>query len=367
MNFILQVKLDEREMRMSDRMKVSLLLPSRGVGGGVRAIMRFAKSLKSRGHDVRIFAKYVKPPLKDRTKQYIIDTLYGQTDWLSQSDVPVIDYTSLRDHSFDSEELVVAMCTQTTVDMQVLSKSEGIQVYHCHGMEIENWEPMIKAWHFPTYKIAVSSKLCRAITKETGQKCYGVVPDGVDLSEYYPSESILPRDGIGSIFRWRYSKDPGNVIRIFNILESKLTHTSLLSFGMGKKPRGLGRVKYFRLPTVEKGRELYSRCKVWFLPSIEEGFGLPILEAMACGCVVVATDSGGPSDIIINGENGFLVDVGNYGEIVRRITQILEDDLLFNRLVKKGFETVNKYSWESAGIIMEEKLMSIRKENNLIK
>jgi glycosyltransferase involved in cell wall biosynthesis len=348
-----------------DELRVSLLLPCRGVGGGVRAIMRMAKSLKARGHDVRIFAKYSRASFLDRMRARYIDAAYGETDWLIHADVPVFDYLSLSDYHFDRNELVVAMCAQTSFDLMELKEGMGIRVYHCHGSEIENWERMIAAWHLPTQKIAISSKLCRDISAETGQKCHGIVPDGVDLEEYYPSPHGHSRDAVGAGFRWSYSKDPENIIRIFQNLAKRVPETPLLSFGMGRKPGGLRDVAYARYPTVEKARGIYSRCKAWFLPSIQDGFGMPVLEAMACGCAVVATNCGGPGDIIANGQNGFLADVGNYGEIVRRIVQILEDDDLYARIAQRGFETARRYSWDAAGASMEKKLTAIRSESRL--
>jgi glycosyltransferase involved in cell wall biosynthesis len=345
---------------MPDELRVTFLLPYGGFGGGARAIMRFANALKDQGNEARILARKSDLSLKDKLREGYLNKVYGNKDWLQYSEVPVASYSSLRDFSFARDELVVAMCTQTSFDLMELDPGSCIPVYHCHGAEIEHWEPMIKAWHLPTRKISVSSRLCRAISEETGQKCYGVAPDGVDTNEYFPSVPENARKAVGAGFRWRYSKDPWNTIRVFDVLRSRLRGTPQISFGTGKRPKGLEKVSYSRLPDVEQARGLYSRCRVWFLTSIEEGFGLPVLEAMACGCAVVATDSGGPSDIIKNGENGFLVEVGNYGAMAYRAAQIFEDDALYARLREGGLETARRYSWEAAGAILEGKLSEIR-------
>jgi len=325
--------------------------------------MLFAKELKARGHDVRIFVRKDRRSARERARNLYLAARYGDADWLRLSDVPVIDYTSLSDHSFGRDELVIAMCSRTSFDLMELGPAACIPVYHCHGAEIQNWDAMIEAWHLPTYKLAVCSRLARAMDEETGRPGYGVVPDGVDMTEYYPALSESARDSVGAGFRWSYAKDPDNIIRVFSELRRRMPGLPLVSFGDGRRPRRLKGVEYSRLPSVERGRTLYSRCLVWFLPSIQEGFGLPLLEAMACGCAVVATDSGGPTDLIKNGQNGFLAEVGYYGEIVRRIVQLLEDDELRGRFVREGRETAKRYSWEAAGAVLEERLLAIRDDD----
>jgi hypothetical protein len=356
------MKYQQRGIAMLKKLRVTLLLPFRGVGGGVRAIMRFANVLKVRGHEVRILARHEDASLKDKIRHAYLIKTYGESDWLKYAEVPVSEYVSLRDFSFSPDELVVAMCTRTSFDVMELDKGSCIPVYHCHGSELEDWENMLIAWNMPTKKISVCSQLATEMEVETGQKCYGVVPDGVDLAEYFPAGNELSRNAVGAGYHWTYTKDPVNTARVFEKIGTRCPSVPRIAFGSGKKPRALKGVEYTRLPTVEEARAIYSRCKVWFHTSIREGFGLPILEAMACGCALVATNSGGPSDMISNGENGFIVDVGNFGAMTHKIAQIFDDDALYGRLRENGLETAKRYSWEAAGALMEKKLMEIRAE-----
>jgi glycosyltransferase involved in cell wall biosynthesis len=64
---------------------------------------------------------------------------------------------------------------------------------------------------------------------------------------------------------------------------------------------------------------LYQEAKCFVLPSYEEGFGMVILEAMACGIPVVSTRCGGPNDIVLDGENGYLVDIGDVNAMAEKI------------------------------------------------
>ena len=92
---------------------------------------------------------------------------------------------------------------------------------------------------------------------------------------------------------------------------------------------------------------LYNEAAVCVMPSIVEGFGLTLLEAMACGCPVIATDSGGAVDIIHNGENGLLVTYGDTDKLAASIIQLMTNEETRNRIVENVFKTVQSFTWEA--------------------
>ena len=90
---------------------------------------------------------------------------------------------------------------------------------------------------------------------------------------------------------------------------------------LAERIRFHGRVEANRVPGF------FARARVLLMPSmIPESFGLVGIEAMACARPVVAFDSGGISDWLVNGKTGFLVERGNLREFARRIEQLLVDD-----------------------------------------
>lgn len=343
---------------MDSRLTISFLLPSRGVGGGARAIMRFGNELLNRGHTVRIFYRNVLT-LKNKIRKKILNTIYENNDWLASFNGISVPYQLLNPEWFARDEIILSMCAQTTFDLTSLPDDIGIKIYHCHGAEIENWERMLKAWETPIPKLVVSSHLINMFKREVGQDVIGVVPDGVDTTEYYPSKSETERIGLGGNFRWSYTKDPANVISIFKSLKKDLPGVPLYTFSDGRKPKDLRGINYHRYPSVKEARDLYSTCKAWFLASIREGFGMPILEAMACGCVVVSTDSGGPSDIIEHGKNGFIVEIGNVGSLVHKLKIIYNNPELQKEMSNNAIETAKRFSWERAVDRLEEYLKQI--------
>jgi D-inositol-3-phosphate glycosyltransferase len=87
---------------------------------------------------------------------------------------------------------------------------------------------------------------------------------------------------------------------------------------------------------------LYQQASVFALPSDEEGFGMVLLEAMACGVPVVSTRSGGPDGIITDAEDGFLVQRGDAAAMAARLGQVLEDDGLAAEMGRNARRTIEQ-------------------------
>ena len=91
-------------------------------------------------------------------------------------------------------------------------------------------------------------------------------------------------------------------------------------------------------------RVFYSRASAFLFPSLYEGFGLPPLEAMAHGVPVLTSSVSSLPEVFSHA--ALLVNPENVFEIARGIRQILTEDALRDTLVRRGYELVQKYSWE---------------------
>ena len=89
---------------------------------------------------------------------------------------------------------------------------------------------------------------------------------------------------------------------------------------------------------------LIAGAEVFVLPSLYEGFGLPVLEAMACGTPVVAADNSSLSEVA--GDAGLLFDPNSGQKLADALLEILDDDKLRDSLRKKGLERAKGFSWE---------------------
>ncbi len=87
-----------------------------------------------------------------------------------------------------------------------------------------------------------------------------------------------------------------------------------------------------------------KKSDIFVLSSLWEGFPNVILEALCCGLPVVSTDClTGPAEIINSGENGFLVNVGDYAAMADRIAELLKTEKTAARIKKNGRKKVNEF------------------------
>ena len=95
------------------------------------------------------------------------------------------------------------------------------------------------------------------------------------------------------------------------------------------------------LPVLPQGElaERLRQCRVFLSLDVMEGFGLPMLEAMACGCAAVGWDSGGCSEYARSGSNALLARYGDDEALARLLRKVLVEDSVAERLSASGMET----------------------------
>jgi glycosyltransferase involved in cell wall biosynthesis len=89
--------------------------------------------------------------------------------------------------------------------------------------------------------------------------------------------------------------------------------------------------------------DLYQNAKLFVYPSLHEGFGLPVVEAMACGCPVVTSNLSSLPEIA--GDAALFVDPYRVDDIASSILKILRNENLASNLVSKGLERAKQYTW----------------------
>ena len=109
---------------------------------------------------------------------------------------------------------------------------------------------------------------------------------------------------------------------------------------------------------------LYASADVFAFPSVKEGWGLVLLEAMSAGVPVVSSNIPPMTEFLRNGENAVLVDPADYKGLARGILEVVEDPELAARLTSNGDETARFYSWESAALRHAELYGSILEERS---
>jgi glycosyltransferase involved in cell wall biosynthesis len=115
--------------------------------------------------------------------------------------------------------------------------------------------------------------------------------------------------------------------------------------------RNNAKIKFIDYIEEEDKPFLYNLAALFVYPSYYEGFGLPLLEAMACGCPVICGHNSSQVEVV--GEAGLLVNPFNLNEIKLAMESLLSDNELRDRLIKKGLQRAKDFSWQqtAAGTI----------------
>jgi glycosyltransferase involved in cell wall biosynthesis len=104
-----------------------------------------------------------------------------------------------------------------------------------------------------------------------------------------------------------------------------------------------GHVEYLGYVTADRRAELFRGARVFLMPSFEEGFGLPALEAMAAGVPVIASQRGSLPEVVADA--GLLIDPTDARALAAAIDSVLADEPLWQNLRQRGLARARQFSW----------------------
>jgi glycosyltransferase involved in cell wall biosynthesis len=106
----------------------------------------------------------------------------------------------------------------------------------------------------------------------------------------------------------------------------------------------LDRIKFLDFVGDEDLPSLYKNAFCFVLPSLYEGFGLPVLEAMKFGCPTVISDTSSLPEV--GGDAALYFDPQSADDIAEKLGKVIADEKLREEMIKKGYNQVKKFSWE---------------------
>lgn len=233
--------------------------------------------------------------------------------------------------------------------VQPPSKAKKVTTYHdVIPLKFPKWSsPKIVAVHKRRLKI-VEKEIDKVIAVSENTK-----KDLMEVSSLRPEQIEVIYEGVTENFKPALEKDKSEFLKKYKLPEKFILATG----GVGER-KNLVRIKeaskdfnlVISLKDIgvldEELPLLYSSAQVLVYTSLYEGFGRPILEAMACGVPVITSNVSSMPEVAENA--AVLVDPKNVDEIRKSIKAIMEDKDLKKELVKKGLKRVKKFTWEGA-------------------
>jgi len=219
---------------------------------------------------------------------------------------------------------------------------------------------IVRIWKSAASVISNSQGLKDLALESNQEQEIGIIHNGIDVGQFKPDPSrknpdefvitpggsrITARKGLGYLveavselvpeypnIRLRIMGE-GNESERLKIMVSKLKLEKNVEF--------LGRVPHD--DTVPK----YQEADLFVLPSLNEGMSNAMLEALATGLPIVTTNTGGASELVKVGENGFIVEFENSRDIAEKIRTIMDDKDLMESMSRKSLEMSKEMSWQS--------------------
>jgi glycosyltransferase involved in cell wall biosynthesis len=192
-------------------------------------------------------------------------------------------------------------------------------------------------------RVSPSSGVSRML-REIGSTSAIQIPDGLDSGQFGVDTPPQNRDlVVGFPLRGERSKDLPTALAAAELIWLAYPDVRIESFretAAGLPPR---LVQHGRLSDVDL-RKFYNRCAVFMLSSRYEGWGLPALEAMACGAAVVSTRNGGTEDFVTDGESGRLVSPADPDALAGAVIELLADRPMRLRLAENGVRRARELS-----------------------
>lgn len=354
-------------------MRITFVLPQAGLSGGVRVVAIYADRLQQRGHEVTVVSLPPRPlTLKNKVKTFLKTFHWPHpTPKPSHLDHLPIDHRVLETHRpiVDSDvpeaDVIIATWWETAEWVNRLSPSKGKKFYFIQHHEVFENLPIDRVratYHLPLRQIAVSQWIINTLELEYGLRNVHLVPNSVDFNFFNaPERTRQQRPTLGFIYSPATFKGCDLTIAALNKVRQVIPNLRILAFGSSRPSTDLPlpqQTEFMLAPAQDKIPTIYASCDYWIFSSRAEGFGLPILESMACGTPVIATKAGAAPELVGNG-GGILLKGWNAEEMSAAIVAAFETkEKDWQKMSSLAREIASCYSWDDATTLFEQALQS---------
>jgi len=354
-------------------LRIAIPLLNVTTSGGTRVIFQYAAGLAARSHDVTVVLAgkpaqgYFDLPRNVTVRKTVVShrsaRLFGYASGLSQIARALPDCDAILVPSWQSA-LTAFLSKRGHIPVFYLIQGDDA-IINSARPALVRWRNAIlyrQMYRGSFERITVSSWLQRVMLEKYGQSSV-CIPNGVDAEAFAAAAPARWRPPSRSFdilclaraARWKGFDD---VVEAARLIRTREPRTRLV----------VGTHERLSLPSdmpvvLRRPRDdpdlgsLYRTCSVFVFASWWEGFGLPPLEAMACGVPVVTTDCGGVNEYARDGENCLMVPPRDPRALAEAIERLRQDVGLTRSLANGGLETARQFTVERAVSSLDELIL----------
>jgi glycosyltransferase involved in cell wall biosynthesis len=366
----------EKFVTGSERLNITFVCPADNLSGGMRVIALHAAQLARRGH--KVIAALPRPAalsLRARLRRVAKQVPASLANTISFfKDVPFtvrwLDHPGpVTDRDLPDADVVVATWWETAEWVWKLSEAKGAKLHFMQDYEIwgppENAARVDAVGALPIPKIVIAQWVWELIEQRWGQIPIASVPNSVETNKFFaPPRGKQSVPTVGLTYSSLPNKGSDVSLAAIELARRSVPELRVIAFGATPTTAEtqLPKNTEFHVQVPDEAlRDLYAACDAWLFGTRKEGFGLPILEAMACRTPVIGTPAGAARELIGQG-GGILVANEDVPAMAQAIVRLVEmTDSQWRELSDAAYRTATAYSWDNATDRFEQAVRSVTK------
>ncbi|MBV1735321.1 MAG: glycosyltransferase family 4 protein [Candidatus Desulforudis sp.] len=256
-------------------------------------------------------------------------------------------------------DVVFATAWQTAELVSRYLQTKGRKFYLVQDFDsfFGSKERLEATWREQFKMVIISHWLFEKVVSVVGRReGMTVIPDGINHQNFRLLNDIISRPKrVAMMYSQAGYKAPEDGLKTLEICRDKFREFQVIIFGPSSKPERLPFwIEYKANVDNEMLVRLYNSASIFLSSSVAEGFSLPPAEAMACGCAVVATDSGGIREYADHGKTALLSPPRDPEALAKNLLRILKDDNLRIQLARAGHERIKEFTWDRSTDLLEQ-------------
>lgn len=349
--------------------KINVLLPEvvRSASGGHKVVYEYCNYLVGQGYEIHLYymlgnalIKYHIPEkIRFRITKYYGEK-YGPSKWFSLNSN--INKHVISDMSeIQTGDIVIATGVETAEPVSRLDAKCGKKFYFIQGFE--NWFHSDE-YVFSTYKLGMTnivvSKWLKKIVDDVTGKDNILISNGIDTSIFYDRKVTRKKHSI--VYQYRSGEYKGGKygLEVINKLSTMYEDLSVHIISPEKANFDIPNCcTYHYNVSANEVAEINNKCQIFMCTTVNEGFGLPGLEAMACGCAVASTSYEGVLEYAIDRQNAMLSPIRDVEGMIENIVKMFEDDRIRMTITDNGKRTGAEKTLEKSAAKFESTLLEI--------
>lgn len=356
--------------------EILFVLPGhpRKIAGGYKIVFEYANRFAADGYKVDIgyidknaLNKYKIP---EKLKQGLLKAFIRyEPKWFNLN--KNIDKYTFREKNalkkVGNPDIVVATAA-ITADFVKDHFANSKKIYLIQGFE--TWDldaqKLYETYNYGFKNIVISKWLEELVDKHSDEKSI-YIKNPIDINKYKINTPISKRDPFTVGMLYHSGKHKGTKYAIAALKEVKEVCPALkvIMFGTSNLSEQYPEwMTYYKNASQSQTIKIYNSISVFVCATINEGFGLTGLEAMACGAALASTDYLGVHEYAVDNKNALLSPVKDVDALANNVIKLITNEELRERLEKNAMNYIEGFSWEHAYNKFKQVCNELSSENN---